>query len=239
MTNNFFQFKQFVVYQNKSAMKVGTDSVLLGSWANFKNAKHILDIGTGTGILALMAAQKSNAIIDAVEIDYDSYLEALENINNSNWRNRVFVHNISFQEFVKKSKRKYNIIICNPPYFINSLKSPDSNRNIARHNNFLQLSDLITGVSTLLSYSGFFYIILPYETGCSFISEALKNKLFCKKKVYIKPKNTSKIKRLLLEFHKKESIIDEKILVIEKEERHHYTDEFKELTKDFYLSFKY
>jgi tRNA1Val (adenine37-N6)-methyltransferase len=221
-------------------MKVGTDSILLGAWTNVENAERILDIGTGTGVIALMLAQKSNATIDAIEIDRNSYLEAEGNIKNSKWKERINVNNIALQDFIKiTDTKKYDVIVCNPPYFINSLKSKMSERNLARHNISLNYTDLISAVSELISVKGRFYVIIPYIENGIFISEALKYSIYSNKKLYIQPKENSKLKRLLIEFSKVEKPCEENTLIIENEQRHHYTNDYKELTNEYYLSFKY
>ena len=238
MPNHIFRFKQFTINQSRSAMKIGTDGILLGSWANPSNAKTILDIGTGTGVLALMLAQKSTATIDAIEVDENSFIEATENINNSKWKERINTYHISLQEYTNSTDKKYDLIICNPPYFINSLKAETKNRTIARHNDTLSNSDLLEGVIKLLSDNGSFYVILPFDNGKVLISEAEKINLLCTKKLFVKPKATIEIKRLLLKFDKISKPIEEETLIIENELRHHYTDEFKELTQEYYLSYK-
>ena len=128
MPNDYFKFKQFTIHQDKCAMKVGTDGVLLGAWAECANAKGILDIGTGTGLIALMIAQRSNAKIDAVEIDETASKQAKENIKKSLWNDRIEILNISFQDFSKSTNEKYDLIVSNPPYFQNSLYAPDEKR---------------------------------------------------------------------------------------------------------------
>ena len=125
MSNQTFVFKQFKIVQDKCAMKVGTDAVLLGSWVNASNAKTILDIGTGTGIISLMLAQKSGARIDAIDIDTNAFIQASENVNDCAWKDRIDVHHISLQQFTKESDHKYDLIVSNPPYFVDSSKAMD------------------------------------------------------------------------------------------------------------------
>src|SRR5271166_5856709 len=128
-----FVFKQFIVKQNKCAMKVGTDAVLLGAWADLPLSGHVLDIGTGTGIIAMMLAQRTIAEIDAIEIDEDAFKQAIGNCQNSKWKDRLNVHHISFQEFARKKYKSYDAIVTNPPYFSNSLKASSESRTRARH----------------------------------------------------------------------------------------------------------
>jgi tRNA1Val (adenine37-N6)-methyltransferase len=141
MSNPFFHFKQFTIYHNLCAMKVGVDGVLLGAWADCRNAGYILDAGTGSGLIALMLAQRSNAIIHAIDIDENSCNQAEINFTNSPFHDRLSVEHISFQNYFPPVR--YDLIVSNPPYFANSLKSPDKNRNLARHDEFLPIEVLI------------------------------------------------------------------------------------------------
>ncbi|MDD5569919.1 MAG: methyltransferase [Bacteroidales bacterium] len=235
MSEKYFRFKQFIINQENVAMKVGTDAVILGAWVNPQNAKKILDVGSGTGIIALMLAQKSNAVIDAVEIDKDSYLQAKENFENSKWRKRINVYNESFQEYSKKISFKYDIIVSNPPYFINSYKSVSEEKNKAKHNVNLSFDELIKYSSNILKPSGMLYLIIPSDSLQKVVLMAEEEKLYCNEVLNVFPKPRSKAKRavLKLEFVKKK-LIEEK-LTVENNERHDYTDEYKNLTKVFYL----
>ena len=238
MPNDYFQFKQFTVYQNNVAMKVGTDGVLLGAWSDIGNAMRILDIGTGTGLLALMVAQRNQqAIIDAVEIDVDAYKQAEININTSPWGGRIHIYNQSFQEFSANCALQYDIIISNPPYFNNSFKSPKHQRSIARHSDDLPYADLIRGTKKLLKSDGKLTIILPVKEGEIFIKLALDNQLYCSKKLNVKPDDSKPIIRLLLEFIPHTTTTVEHTICIETNGRHNYSEEYKTLTKDFYLKF--
>ncbi len=234
MSNDYFQFKQFKIIQEKTAMKVGTDGVLLGAWTDIQNSKSILDIGTGTGLIALMLAQKSNADIEAVEINNEAFFEAEQNIVNSKWDKRIKIYNISFQEFCKSNK-KFDLIVTNPPYFIDSMKSPELNRTIARHNNELSYKDLLLGVDALLNKNGIFCLILPYEQTNKFLNMAQDYNLFCTKKTIVKPTLNKQANRVLLELQRTKQIIIENELIIEDKGRHQYSKEYIELTKDFYL----
>ena len=230
-----FKFKQFTINQNKTAMKVGTDGVLLGAWADLQNAKKILDIGSGTGLLSLMAAQRSSASITAIEIEENAYRQTVENFKNSVWNDRLNAINTSFQYFHTKTKNHYDHIICNPPFFENSQKNPDLNKTTARHNDKLPFDELLIGVKYILTKNGKFSVILPYETGLNFIEKAEKLSLFCIRFTEVKPNFAKPPKRILLEFSKIQSIIQKNTITIEKEKRHDYTKEYIELTKDFYL----
>lgn len=238
MANNYFCFKQFTVEQANTAMKVGTDGVLLGAWARSESPKHILDIGTGTGLVALMLAQRTNAQIDALEIEYGAYLQASENIAKSPWSGRIRAIHISFQDFYKESIIQYDLVVCNPPFFQNSLKSLEAERNLARHSDSLPVSDLLTGCATLLTDSGTLALIIPYSLVENYIAEAKLYGLFLKERMDVIPCRGKEAVRSLLAFSKLSGQIQESSLVIESGGRHMYSDEYKKLTEDFYLYFK-
>ncbi len=237
MSNQIFAFKQFQVVQDKCAMKVGTDAVLLGSWVNASNAKTILDIGTGTGIIAMMLAQKSAARIDAIDIDNGAFIQATENVNNCKWKENIEIHHISLQQFAKACDHKYDLIVSNPPYFIDSSKASEESRTNARHTDQLPFKDLLDGVLKLLNPNGKFYVILPTKESELFREEAEKNKLFLTKLTRIITRTDKPEKRLMMRFEFIQRTFSESTIIIEKDERHSYTDEYKELTKDYYLAF--
>jgi tRNA1Val (adenine37-N6)-methyltransferase len=238
MPNSWFQFKQFTIKQDKCAMKVGTDSILLGAWASFNEAKNILDIGTGTGILSLMLAQRCNANITGIDIDHESIQQAIENINNSSWKNRIHLCHSSLQEYTP-SVEKFDMIISNPPFFQNSLKTPDEQRTNARHNHSLNPEDIIQFAKKWLSSKGHLSIIWPVEQGEEFIKNASDHQIYCNRVTKIKPNSIKPCHRLLLEFSFQNKSLEESELVIENGTRHNYTEEYKDLTKDYYLHFKY
>lgn len=236
MPNPYFSFKQFTVFHDKCAMKVGIDGVLLGSWAPVEETtEHILDIGTGTGLIALMLAQRCNATIEGIDLDKDACLQATENIRNSPWAGRIGLQHISLQEFAMSSKKRYDLIVSNPPYFVNSLKAPDLQRHIARHAETLTHEELILTGRNLLTETGRMCIILPVNEGLQCIAFAKQNAFYCSSAVKVFPKPGAIAKRLLLEFCKVPTICTESELVIESEARHHYSPEFSVLAKDFYL----
>lgn len=237
MPNDYFKFKEFIIYQNKCAMKVGTDGVLLGAWANVEGANKILDVGTGTGLIALMLAQSSDAIIDAIEIDENACVQAQENVNYSPWANRIKIIHQSFQNFLKTNSEKYDIIVSNPPYFQNSLAAPEEIRTKARHNTSLELVDIIDGTLKCLTESGTLSLILPYVEGNLFIAKAAEHGLYCVRQTNVMPKPKRKPKRLLLEFQRIKKPLIEEQLVIELNKRHEYSEAYKNLTRDFYLAF--
>jgi tRNA1Val (adenine37-N6)-methyltransferase len=209
-------------------MRVGTDGVLLGAWANISNAQRILDVGTGTGLIAIMLAQRSTASIDAVEIDNKAFLQAVDNVNNCPWKNRINVVENSFQKY-SESALKYDLIISNPPYFEDSLKAEDANRLIARHNDQLTRLDLLSCSRNLMEKNSILSIIMPFTEGCLLIAEAVKFGLFCIRKTNVKTSDKSPIKRLLIEFSPTPARCVEDFITIGKNEK------YIKLTNDFYL----
>lgn len=218
-------------------MKVGTDGVLLGAWTDVENANSILDIGTGTGLIALMLAQRCEAKISAIEIDKDAFLQAHGNIENSKWKNRISVENLSLQEFGKRENQKFDLIVCNPPFFEYNSQILDEKRNIARQKSTLSFEELISESVKLLTKNGKICLILPFDELENIQKIALENELFLNKILKIKPLETKAFKRIMLEFGFQKTEFQEKILVIETDKRHFYTPEYIELTKDFYLKF--
>jgi tRNA1Val (adenine37-N6)-methyltransferase len=218
-------------------MKVGTDAVLLGSWVNASHAKHILDIGTGTGIIALMLAQKSGARIDAIDIDQNAFQQAVENSENCQWKERIHIYHSALQDFSPESEYKYDLIVSNPPYFVDSSKALEESRTNARHTDQLPYDELLKGVLRLLHPSGKFYVILPTKESELFREKAEANKLYCTKITRVVTRTDKPEKRLLMRFEFTHRAFSEDSIVIEKDERHSYSDEYKELTKDYYLAF--
>ena len=231
-----FSFKQFSVKQDKTAMKVGTDGVLLGSWAPIShNPFSVLDIGAGTGIIALMLAQRSHAEqIDALEIDEDAYEQAVENFEASPWGDRLFCFHAGLDEFVDDPEDKYDLIISNPPFYAEDFKTDDWQRDMARFQDAMPFEELIEAAALLLSDNGIFSVIIPFKEEAKFVSMCKELDLFSLQITRVKGTPTSDIKRSLLAFTRvtQTPLIDE--LVIETA-RHQYTSEYVELTKDFYL----
>lgn len=232
-----FQFKQFSVAHDKCAMKIGTDAVLLGAWVECENANSILDIGTGTGIIALQLAQRSYAeLIDAIEIEDNAYEQAVENFEQSIWGDRLFCYHASLQEFVEEIDEQYDFIVSNPPFYTSSFKEGTINesRSKARHSQFLTFEELITSTISLLSKTGSCAFVIPYEEENTFVELASQYKLYINRITRVKGTPETEIKRSLLQFSfvQKETEVNE--LIIETQ-RHQYTNEYKELVKDFYL----
>lgn len=235
MPKSTFAFKEFVVRQDKCSMKISTDSVLIGAWADATKAKTILDIGTGTGIIALMLAQRSAAKIAAIDIDDKSCLQATENFERSKWKSRLKVHHTPLQNFYPL--QLYDVIVSNPPFFPCPLSHKGKEDAQARYTHKLSFEELADNVVRLLSPKGSFYVILPVHEGAYFTNEAEKRKLFLVNYSWVKTTSRKKFpKRILMcfEFFKK-NIQEEKILVIQSDNR--FTNDYKELTKEYYLNF--
>lgn len=236
--NPYFRFKQFRIEQERSAMKVGVDGVLLGAWVNVSREKRMLDVGTGTGLIALMMAQKSPlAEIDAVEIDPEAFQEALFNVQQSPWSNRIHGECSSFQDFAAHSKQKYDLIISNPPFFVNSLKASEDNRAKARHADALPLTELISGAKKILTENGKIALVLPAESLQELGKMVVEQQLFISRLCRVKPNPVKPVFRILVEIASMEIPFQEEELMIEFEQHHDYTPQYRELTKDFYLKF--
>jgi tRNA1Val (adenine37-N6)-methyltransferase len=238
MPNTAFAFKQFNVKQDKCAMKVGTDAVLLGSWIQPNGSTHILDIGTGTGVIALMLAQKTSASIVGIDIDGIATQQAQENVDESKFKNSITLFNSSFQDFVKTTSLKFQLIVSNPPFFEQSLKSSDEKRSNARHADVLPFEDLLDGVIKLLDEKGKFCLILPTLEAEKFRGMAQKKGLFLSKLLRVKSRVDKDIdKRHLMQFEFTPTEFSEETMAIEEDERHSYTQAYKELTKAYYINF--
>jgi len=232
-----FRFKRFSLSDDNCAMKIGTDAVLLGSWVKTEHAKHILDIGTGCGILALMMAQKSDALIDAVEINEKAAYTAQTNFNNSIWNNRLRIYAMSLKAFLTLNKQTYDLIICNPPYFQNAMQASNEAKNIARHAIALTYNELAYATSDLLKTNGRFCIILPFNEASVFQRLALDFGLKLNHKIEILPSASKKCIRLMMAFVKtKEDINNTCDQLIIKDDMNKYTQKYCELTKDFLLN---
>jgi tRNA1Val (adenine37-N6)-methyltransferase len=233
MGNQEFIFKQFKINQDKCAMKIGTDSVLLGAWADLPQSGKFLDIGSGTGVLALMMAQRSEANIIAIEIDNEAAIQAKDNLKKSKWHSRLDIINCDIKDI--NTSQKFDYIICNPPFFSSPNNGLNTNRIIARHNNELDTKDLLNIVLMLLAKTGKFGFIMPIEQADILISKAKASGLFCIRKTYLKPTPTKQAHRLMAELSKQDSECKTNTIVIEQSGRHQYSPEYIELTRDFYL----
>ena len=228
MANDYFQFKQFVIHQNLCAMKVGTDGTLLGAWA--RGGHRILDIGTGTGLLALMMAQRyDDALVDAIDIDDGAYIQAKQNVEESPFSERIKVLNKSLQTFIKlQTDETYDAIVCNPPYFRHSLKAPDARRSIARHADTLSYRDLTNNSFQLLSENGELSLVIPFDYRHNMEEEAILSGFFPSRICAVKTTRNKPPKRYLLAFKKRPITVQQEELILDSEE-------YKTMMKDFYL----
>ena len=231
-----FKFKEFTIHQDQCAMKVGTDGVLLGAWTSLdKQPESILDIGAGTGLIALQLAQRSSAdTIDAIELDDDAYEQCVANFEASPWADRLFCYHAGFDEFVDEMDDKYDLIVSNPPFYAEDVASGDKARAKARQNSSLPFDELVQGVSRFLNDNGIFTVIIPCKEEENFIGLAKGVGLFPNRITRVKGNPEADFKRSLMEFnfHDSKPYIDS--LVIE-EGRHQYTKEYIKLTQAFYF----
>ncbi|MBO5875596.1 MAG: methyltransferase [Alistipes sp.] len=236
MLNYMFRFKQFTVHQQRSAMKVGTDGVLIGAWASVRGTdRAVLDIGTGTGLIALMIAQRNpKAEIVAVEIDAESAEQARENVAASPWSNRIRVEECAVQEFV--AEQKFDLFVSNPPYFVDSFKCSDESRNTARHTDTLSFVELMRSAERLLAPDGRFAVIVPSEAALSVIAAG---RLHLVRRCDVRSKPKGSPKRVMLEFSPRfEGAAVREEMTIGDGSNGGYSPEYIALTRDFYLKFE-
>ena len=231
-----FKFKEFSIHQDQCAMKVGTDGVLLGAWASLANQpESILDIGAGTGLIALQLAQRSSAeTIDAIELDDAAYEQCVANFEASPWGDRLFCYHAGFDEFVDEMDDKYDLIVSNPPFYAEDVTSGDTSRDTARQNSSLPFDELLQGVPQFLTDKGIFAVIVPFKEEQGFVELAKRVGLFPNRITRVKGNPDSDFKRSLMEFSFFDDQTNIDTLTIEKE-RHQYTEAYIKLTQAFYL----
>ena len=237
MPNKYFRFKHFTVWHDRCAMKVGTDGVLLGAWSPVTSGSaNILDIGTGSGLIALMLAQRCpKADIDAIDIDCAAIEQARENFSASPWSGRLLARCISLQSFAKETDKRYELIVSNPPYFVDSLKNPDVRRQAARHTDTLDYSDLVYCASKLLSTSGTLALILPAEAREKMMYYAGESGLNVRQMTNVYSKPGKPVKRVLMSLSKGDAAkYTESDLYIESEDSPR-SEAYSSLTEEFYL----
>lgn len=241
-----FRFRQFEIHQNRCAMKVGTDAILLGAWSQSQSPGRILDIGTGTGVIALMLAQRfSAACVDGVEIDAEASEQARENVARSPWPDRINIICSAIADL--PFGQTYDLIVSNPPWFDDGMSTHSPARDVARHSVKLTHRQLIDQASRRLSTAGDFCVILPAVQAKPFMQLAEQAALCCSQICYVKPTANADTKRVLMRYTKTTSLLNDpstkrnrltEELVVELSQRHHYSAEFQELTKEFYLRFR-
>lgn len=227
-----FTFKQFAVSQDRCAMKVGTDGVLLGAWARVEHCGRILDMGTGTGLVALMAAQRSSACIVAVDLDADAVAQAADNVAASPWGERIRVFACDVR--VLDDAFRFDAILCNPPFFENSLKSPDAARTMARHTDTLSFDELARSAVRLLAPDGELSVVIPYDRAADMTVSAACYGLFATRQTIVVPVEGGKPKRILMAFTRQGAPHTPETLVIHSRQRS-YTAQYVSLVEDFYL----
>jgi tRNA1Val (adenine37-N6)-methyltransferase len=236
MANPYFRFRQFMVHHDKCAMKVGTDGVLLGAWVDVHHAGRILDVGTGTGLIAMMMAQRCDALIDGVELDESASTQAEENTAACPWGKRIRVHHGSFQHFSSTNTEQYDLIVSNPPFFRNSLKSPESLRSLARHDDKLNYESLLFYTAKLLSANGRLAVIIPANELIRFVGLAYFHDLHPLRQTLVCPYPGKDISRCLAEFSwDKQARCIKNGLTIKERINGPYTQDYMALTRTYYL----
>lgn len=235
MSDSYFTFKQFRVLHRKSIMKVGTDGVLLGAYVDCGDAKRILDIGTGTGLLCLMLAQKCEAHIHGIDINAEAVEVAKFNVGESKWADRIEVFQSSVQDFM--AEEKYDLIVSNPPFYTTDVVAPAKGRALARHDLSLNISELAVSVDRLLAQDGRCYVIYPTEQCQLFENEASKYGLSALCRLYVSSRPDVQPIRTIVELSRRQCETECDSLYIENGERHDFSDKYRSLTRDYYLKF--
>jgi tRNA1Val (adenine37-N6)-methyltransferase len=236
MPNDYFKFKQFTIHQERCALKVGTDGVLLGAWTKYEGAKRILDIGTGTGLLALVAAQRnSSAMIDAVEIDDASAEQASENVAASPWADRVRVHRMDVRRM--RASEPYDLIICNPPFYAGEMDSPDERKGLAKHSGELTFEELVDAIDRLLTDDGRTSLIIPKNRENELLSAAGAKGLSASRKTSVRYLAHRPLKRALIELRRGGQQVEEDELIVEMKAGGDFSPRYRELMADLLLKF--
>lgn len=237
MPNDFFQFKQFTIRQDRCALKVGTDGVLLGAWTDYQGTKRILDIGTGTGLLTLIAAQRNaEAHIDAVEIDDASAAQAAENAAASPWADRVRVHRMDVRKLTASDP--YDLIICNPPFYAGEMDSPDVRKGLAKHSGELAFSELIAAIDRLMGEDGRASLIVPLNREAALLVHAAERDLHVARRCTVRYLASKPPKRVLLELRRGAQLRVEEEVVVEVSGPFDYSPRYRELLSDLMLKFQ-
>lgn len=238
LPDNGFTFKQFFVAHDRCAMKVNTDAIILGAWAGVDKAQRILDVGTGSGVIALMLAQRSlsSAVIDAVELEPNAFSQAKNNFENSLWPGRINAVNQNIIDYAGEATVRYDVIVSNPPYFDNGVDCHCTARNQARYTETLTHAQLLASCRKLLAPQGLLYLVLPCTIAAKFLRQAEENGWFCGQKLFVRDTELKPSHLLLFEMAPYPLDAKENTLTIRQINRQ-YTHEFRCLTKDFYLFF--
>lgn len=235
MGNDYFRFRNFTINQDRTAMKVGTDGVLLGAWADVSHSSRVADIGTGTGLIAIMLAQRCDAAITGIEIDADAALQAMENMGSSPWSSRLDVVTADINDYCLLHESEFDTIVSNPPFFVEDTKGHSEKRNMARHTDGLDFGSLLRAASVMLKENGRFSVIIPWSSASSFIGEAIRHRLNLTRKTEIITKPGSIPKRVLMEFGKNCSGVSAATDTLLLSEGGKKTEAYRLLTGGFYL----
>jgi tRNA1Val (adenine37-N6)-methyltransferase len=237
MVESSFRFKQFTIAQDKCTMKVNTDGILLAAWSDLMDVKNVLDIGSGTGIIAIMIAQRSPIVFaTGIEIELDAFTQAKENMSNCPFSDRLLAKHIAVQDYTSEAIGGYDLIISNPPFFSGGTFSSNENKANVRHTIKLSHADLLRSVNKLLASLGKFDVILPYLEGLRLIEIATHYDLYVSRLVEVKSRPTKTIERLLIRFEKTKKELKKDLLIIHEDDQSNlYSTQFKGITKDFYL----
>ena len=236
MGRDYFEFKQFTVHQDQCAMKVGTDGVLAGAWAELPATGHVLDIGTGSGLMALMAAQRCEAHITGIDNDLAALLQARSNAEASPWKERISMVHADIKEFAKQTPTQhFEAILSNPPFFTESVASPDARRHAARHTDALSYTELLQAVACLLSPTGVFSVILPATSAPGFIAEAWDEGLHLKRRTWVSTKADTPPRRVLMTFSPVACVETATNTLVLEEAPGIKSGDYRQLTAAFYL----
>lgn len=236
MTKPSIRFKQFTIQQDRCALKVGTDGLLFGAWVRYGGAQRILDIGTGTGLLALIAAQREpSAHIDAVEIDEASAEQAAQNVSASPWADRIRVHRMDVRRM--QAAERYDLIVCNPPYYAGYSTSPDPRIGLAKHSDELRFPELLAAVARLLAPTGRFAAIIPLNREKDLIEGAQGIGLFPERRCSVRYVAHRPAKRLLLEMSRGGAPAEIEELTVEATGPFDYTDHYRAMISDLMINF--
>ena len=230
-----FFFKRFALFHHRSTMKIGTDAILLGRWVEVNEDDDVLDIGTGCGLLPLMLAQKGIKSADAVEIDSDSYEEAAQNFSNSAWKSRLFAVNDDIKHYAEICKKKYDLVVSNPPFFFGNNIPEKEKKGLARHTNTLSYNDLLISVKKLLKPDGRFALVLPARESLTFLKDAENQGFFLKKEMKIVPIEGKEPNRINMQLVVNQVDKVESETFVLRHQDHSFTKEYKEFLKDYYL----
>ena len=237
MDSRPFFFKKFGMFHHRSTMRVGTDAVLFARWVGVSSSDRVLDVGTGSGIIPLILAQREAGRVDAIELDFDSCEEARQNFEISVWSDKLAVFNEDVRFFADNAKEKYDLIVSNPPFYSSDVKPIREKKVMARHVSTLSYQDLLVSARKMLKDDGRLAVVLPYYESRLFIKDAEKQGFYLQKEFLISPIEGKEPNRVNLQFGINNQQCDDRVLFTIRNKDYLYTAEYKEFLKDFYLDF--